>query len=1080
MLRKFLIATVAAAPLLGPSAWAQTEVTSSTRTTPIATSTAAAGAADDVKITVDGAITPTTSGAIVTLDSDNIVTNNGSLLASNLSDSVGILVLGGHAGSVLNSASIQLIEDYAPTDTDADGVVDGPFAQGSNRYGVRLTGAGAFTGDIVSDAAGSIIVEGDNSRGLSIESPLNGNLTSLGSVSVTGDNAVGVLVTAPVSGNVTLGGSVSVLGKSGVGVAIDADVAGALAVQGAISATGYRYAGRPDEATIALLGADDLLQGGPGLRIAGDVAGGVLLNGPTTSSVVDLTTLITTTTTLTSAETGTASISVYGGAPALLIGSDTRAVTIGAVGAADNAYGLIIKGGVTASGVYDDIAATGLQIGGAGGQATILVGGARLDGSVSANARDANSTAINLTAGAVVPSLWNLGSISSSSSSYADSTLSADARALVVNAGASLSDLTNAGAIVATRNGVNGDAIAVLDTSGTLKTLTNRGSIMAQVTGPTTNLDGTTVTTTPVPTGAAIALDLRASTGGVTVTQTYPVSASLTSTFPSTDTITSTPVDTTTSTPSIIGAVMFGSGDDTLDVQGGYVLGALSFGAGADKLIVDGGSTVIGALTDSDGRLDITVDTGTLALTNAATIKATSLTLGAAGKLVFAVDPDAGTATKLSVGAANIATGANIGLTFNNLLTQKSTFTVIEAQSLTAGTIHQDLLGEAPYLYVAQAYSDAQNVYVDVRRRTAAEANLSRAEASAYDAVFSALSANDAIAGAFLAQNTRDGFLNLYDQMLPGQGEGMFAALQSINQQTSAATALKPDGAQRYGPDSIWVQEINTLVRRDAGDTQASDTEALGFIAGYEAMGEAGGALGLTLAVVSIDEKDYAAKVGENTNTSLVQTGAYWRRSAGGWRFNLGATAGYGWFSGERRFISEDVNSDGIADVVVANSADWTGLTASAFAGLGYEAKLGRFYARPEARLDYVWLKEGGRTETGGGDGFDLIIDGRQSSRLSGEVAVAVGATFGRELWWRPEVRVGYRQGLAGEIGDTVAHFAGGTPFTLVASPEADAVTLGLALRAGTAMSYVALEGGVDASRRQKNYRLKMTGRAMF
>ncbi|RRN60621.1 hypothetical protein, partial [Caulobacter sp. 602-1] len=95
-----------------------------------------------------------------------------------------------------------------------------------------------------------------------------------------------------------------------------------------------------------------------------------------------------------------------------------------------------------------------------------------------------------------------------------------------------------------------------------------------------------------------------------------------------------------------------------------------------------------------------------------------------------------------------------------------------------------------------------------------------------------------------------------------------------------------------YGPDSVWVQEITSLTRRDTSQTLGSDTQAFGFVAGYEAMGDAGGALGLTLAYTSVEEHDTVAKVGEQATASFVQTGAYWRRSVGGWRVNAGGGLG--------------------------------------------------------------------------------------------------------------------------------------------------------------------------------------------
>ena len=131
--------------------------------------------------------------------------------------------------------------------------------------------------------------------------------------------------------------------------------------------------------------------------------------------------------------------------------------------------------------------------------------------------------------------------------------------------------------------------------------------------------------------------------------------------------------------------------------------------------------------------------------------------------------------------------------------------------------------------------------------------------------------------------------------------------------------------------------------------------------------------------------------------------------------------------------------------------------------------------------MDYVWLREGKRAESGGGSGFDLTVDKRTSSNLSGELGLVLGADYGKTVWWRPEIRVGYRKTLAGSVGDTIASFKGGNPFTLAALNDKDgAVTAGFALRAGTPMSYLALEGGVEATKKQKRYNLRLAGRAMF
>lgn len=1095
MQRKVLVATVAAAPLLamGFAASAETQVTNA-RTTPIATSTATGSAADDVKITSNGSIKPTTAGPIVTLDSNNLVTNQGTLSTNNLDNSVGVLVIGGHTGTVTNSATISLGEDYTPTDTNNDGNLDGPFAQGTNRIGIQVTNAGTHTGDIVNDSAGTITIHGNNSAGMLIGGPVVGNLTNLGTISVTGDNGYGVRVTSPITGKVTLGGSVTVQGANSVAQAIDANVNGAMVLQGSVSATGYRYTTRPTTLdALNKLGADDLLQGGPAVRVAGNVTGGVLLQGANYSTAVG-TDGNTTVTTVTSSSTGTSSISSFSGAPALLIGSTSQNVTLGAVGAGDLAYGLVAKGTITGTGVYNGVAATGLQIGAGGGYSTTLTGGARNDGQIAASSYEANSTAVDVQSGGTIAQFLNRGTITSTSASFAGSGVTATARGLVLESGANVNTLSNIGTISATRTGETGDAVAILDQAGTLTSITNTGTIKAALTAPSFKADGTVPSPAATTSGRTIAMDLRANNQGVTITQSGPVNYTSTTTYPSTDTTTSSTSTATTAAPSIVGDILLGNGNDTVNIWSGTLVGSIAFGSGQDSLSIDGGASVVGNLTNAGG-VSISVANGSLGILNTDTLRVNSLSMGSSSHLLFSADPAAGTNTKLIVsGPVNIADGAELGIRLANIVKAPTSFTVIQGNNLNIGNIGTGLLAQSPYLYVASSRADANNVYIDVRRRTAAEIGFNREETSAYDAVFAALGADGKLANAFLNQSTRDGFRDLYDQMLPDTGAGVFNALQAVNQQISAATMQRPDPGDRYGPDSLWVQEINTLTRQDNNaDTIGYKASAFGFVAGYEAMGDAGGALGLTLAYASIEEHDNVAKVGEHTKASFVQGGAYWRRSIGGWRFNAGGGVGYGFFNGHRSFIAPDLNGNGFADENIRNSADWNGLTANAFAGAAYEQKFGRFFARPEARLDYVYLDEGKRVE--GGDvaftdgvavanpanSFDLTVDKRSSSNLSGELGVVLGADFGKTVWWRPEIRVGYRQTLAGELGDTVAAFKNGNPFTITPMNDRNgALTAGFALRAGTPMSYLALEGGVEATKKQHRYNLRFAGRAMF
>ncbi len=1061
MQRKLLAATVAAGPLLalalaGAPQAALAETTIATATTaPVTTATIKAGAPDDLTVTTAGSITLTTPGPLITLNSNNNVVVSGPLASSNVSDSTGVLALGGNTGNVTVGAAINLVSTYAPTDADNDGDLDGAIADGANRYGVRVTGPSFLTGTVSVIAGGAINATGADSAGISVETGLNGSLLNAGAISAVGDRVFGIHATGPISGPVRVEGSVTSVGLGANGVAIDGNLASSLVFQGTVTTTGFRYTARPTLDTQRnALEADDKLLGGSAVRIGGNVAGGVLFDiAPVLSATV---TDVDGDGVLDTSE-GSSVISGYGSAPTVLVGSTTGAIAIGPVGA--NRYGLINRGTIIADGVYDGIAATAIQVG--RGADVAIAGGIENSGTISTTAYYADGTGLLLGSGASVPALLNSGTISTAITTDLANT----ARGVSIQAGAGVSSLTNSGTISTSIGGSKGSAIAFEDLAGGVRAIDNSGRITAAVAG----VAGV------VNTGRATALDLRAATGGVTVTQNHAASTTL-----STDTDKDGVDDT--EEPLIFGDVLFGSGNDSLLLANGSLVGAMAFGAGADVLSISGDASATGALTDTDGRLAISIGQGSLTLTNAATINATSLTVGTGGGLRFTADPANNTNTKLVVGSATLANGAQVDMTLASILDTPTRYTVIQAGTLNAGTLTSALSG-SPYLYVSSASANTAlgQVYVDVRPRTASELGFYRSEAQAYSAVIQALKKDTALAAPLLAQTTRDGVTRLYDQLLPDQGQGLFDALAYSNAQISEGVSHKPDLFDRYGPDSVWVQEVNTLVRTENGDTLGSDTQVFGFAAGYEAMGEYGGALGVALSYMNVQERDNAAQVGERTTASIVQGSAYWRRSLGGLRFSVGGGGGYGWMQADRRFLSGDLNGDGVNDLARENSADWNGLIGQAFTSVAYEQTFGRYFVRPEGRLDYLYVNEDGRQEAGGGAGFDLNVAKRSSSTLDGLAAMTFGATFGRELWWRPEVRVGYRQRIAGSMGDTVASFAGGTPFTLTPDNNKDgAVTLDMALRAGTPMSYVAIQGGVAAAKRQKRYNVRLAGRMMF
>lgn len=1125
MIRLRLAASVAVAPLLmfAGVAHATTEITD-TRTTGVQTATIGTGSTpDDIKVGTAGKFQLTTAGAAITLNSSNTVTNTGAISTKAVDGSIGILVQGGNTGSVSNAASITLDDDYTPVDNESDGDLDGVFAQGTGRYGVRIVGPGAFTGNITNELGATIAVTGNSSYGVSLETGLTGNLVNNGSIVMVGDNNYAIRTTGAgvINGNLRVLGSVAVVGGGSRGVSVEGAVNGAMVLQGSVSVTGFRYTVRPTLKTDrAKLDADDLLIGGPAVQVAANVTGGILLDAPPANLITDVTSPTPVVGTPTSndedgdgvldASESTASITSFGSGPALLIGSTTQAVTIGSVGTGDNNYGLVVKGSIGANGVYDGVGATALQVGeSTGGQLTNINNGIRLSGGIAATAYSADASGLLLNSGASAPTLFlDKGLISATTIEASAPGLSAgfDATAVLIRSGATLTTINNNGVISATAVGENSGAYGIRDLSGGLTVITNTKVIQAAAArsddADDTDDDDTDANNEAV--GArfvAVAIDVSANTTGVTITQ-----SGINDGDDGADGVADTDTDgdgvDDADEPSIFGDVRFGSGNDSFIVQNGTVDGTISFGNGNDQLTITGGGDVLGDVTHGTGIFNIGIDNGILTLTGTSLITGTDFHLGGSdSQLVITADPTAvgQKNSELSVTTATLDAQSKLGLRLTNLITtftdadhdgvvDNAVFTVIHTATpggltVGAGVDGGLVAGDTPFLYKNAIKVDAAagDVNIQLTLRSTAELGLNTEGAAAFNSFYTALGGDTGVTGAILAQTTQADFLQLYNQFLPNPGQGIFSALDLTSRAVGRIVADRPDRGERYGPDSLWIQEVNTDVMRDAGVGLGSDTKAFGFVAGYESMGDDGGALGATLAYVTAEEHDKDAQVGEQVSISNVEASVYWRRATGNWLFSARGAGGYVWFDGDRRFVYPSAAST--TSVLREYDSGWTGYTLAVNASVSYEARFGRFYLRPQINLDYFHLNEEGYSETGGSNSqLGLIISSRTSERLSASAEVAFGATFGRDLWWRPEIRLGYRQVASGSVGDLTAQFQGGGGSFLLSAEDQDggAAIVALALKAGTAMSYVAIQGELEALDTETRYNLRLEGRMMF
>jgi hypothetical protein len=1057
-MRKVLLTAVAGAPLLllaaGP---ALADTTISSTTSPVKTSTANNGNPDN--ITVSAGSTVNVSGPVaVTMDSSNTITNSGVITIANTDGSTTVLLNPGLTGNLNNNATISNTDSYTRTDSNGDGVLDGDWSHGTGRYGVHLLAGGTLVVNISNNSGAAITVQGNDSFGMALDGTLQGDLVQGGTISVTGNNSIALSEKGGVTGKVLVTGAITSTGQNAVGASFQGDVGGPLSVYALISSTGYSVTARsPDPAVNAKLLPSDLQVSGSALQIGANMMKGVFIGAPPAGTVATDTTTDADGDGIVDSVEGTGSVTTFGSAPAIYIGSSTRDVHLYPFGTGATGYGLIIEGAVTGNGVFDGNAGNGLLIGGSGGH-LVTIDGIHIasTGAVNGQGFQDNATGIHLLSGASVSNLLNEGGIGAISTSA----LANQSTALLIDSGASLPTLVNKGIINGTVTGDLANAAAVVDLSGTLANVTNTNAITSS-----TSPSGATDT----PTGTAVALDLSHNTTGVTLVQNANA--------------------VTTITPKITGSILLGSGDDTVQFNAGTVTGTLDFGQGNGSLLIDHGASYTGKLlaTGSTGSLAINVNNGLLEDDSATTLKLSSLTVGSTGQLTIAADPQNNTATKFIVdpaGSAAIADGAKINVKLQSLMALNSgtqTFTIISAPGgLTIGS-GASLAANTPYLFVAQFTPNTSNgtLTLDLRRRLASEANLNQAETAAWDPVYANLGLNSGIERAFLSQTDATGYRSMLNQVLPDYAGGVFRALSWASEQQGIAAGDPPKGEDQSGPTRAWTQEIVLDESKKIGQTEPYDIVAVGVVAGLESVSPKGSALGMKIGFVTTNIKNTSAPGDNLLGASEINGGLYWRGGVGGLKADAQLGAGFIWADDRREFLFSD--STGVVHQTARGT--WSGYTVSARAGLQYTATMGNFFLEPQAHVDYFRLHQSGYSESGGGTGFDMKVNPRDGDIFTVTGSVIAGMTFGDTGFrWRPQVEVGYRAVLAGNAGSTTTQFIGGTdPFTLASETVKLNSAIGrVGLRLYSDYLDVLLDAGAAYNKDYTDIDVHLTARTVF
>jgi uncharacterized protein with beta-barrel porin domain len=597
--------------------------------------------------------------------------------------------------------------------------------------------------------------------------------------------------------------------------------------------------------------------------------------------------------------------------------------------------------------------------------------------------------------------------ISGSVNASGGGTSTSAGQAILIDSGATVNSITNSGAIVATRNGTSGSAAAIVDKSGTLGLVQNSGSIRVS--------DASTLGE------SATAIDLSANATGAIVRQVAAASGA--------------------AAPTITGNILFGAGNDTLDVQAGTVTGKVDFGGGSDAFSLSGTSAFHGTLANSAG-VALNVGAGTtLDLQNIGTVNLASLTTGSGASLGVKIGESGYTSYNVA-GTASFATGTKIAVTFDQIGTAPGTYTIVSAGTLTGGSNLTSSIVTLPFLFnsTLTPNSTTGQVTLDVQLKGADELGLNQSETAIIDAALGAADADSGVAGVLLTIADSQTLKSTLQQMMPEHAGGVF---ETVTKPSRLAADIL---AQPRMSKGLWVQQVAWGSSKSVGDTSSYKLGSWGTVAGYDVpvgpIGNVGVSLGYFFG------KDHHN--GSELISNHYEAGLYWRGGVGPFHAWARGTAATISFDGTRNFTG----LDGLATVTRSADGKWKGQLYSGSAGVSYEAHAGRLSFRPNASIEYYKLHEKGYTESGGGDAYDLTVRARNSNEAAANAMLALGYDFMRSDdqdsgWLRLELEGGRRQILSGSVGDTVASFGSGTPFTLTAEDRTSGWRGGLRLLGG-------------------------------
>ncbi|WP_292963165.1 beta strand repeat-containing protein [Novosphingobium sp. UBA1939] len=961
-------------------------------TTPVLTSTGG-----NVTVASGGTIT-LVNGSAVTVDSSNTATvaSGGTIAMGAGNGATGITVNPGTTTTISNAGAINVTENYTAPFITNNGVniADGPIAAASNRYGIHVLSGGTVTGSVTN--SGTISVEGLNSAGIALDSTLNGNLGNTGTISVKGDNSAGIRTSA-VTGNVTAGGTVTAIGQGAQALVTSGDIGGTLKINGTLGqATTYTA----DDGTSQVLSRTALQSGAAAVEVDGNVAGGVLIAAPNSS---------------TSTET-TGSIQSYGSSPGLQIGGANN-IAIGTVASNDGTYSVAVDGSVTANAYYSSTNAYGIVIGGKGGNVN-LAGGIGINGNVTATTNDANATAILINQGSTVPTLYVSGTVKAASTSLGISAYA------VRDLSGTLTTVNNTGFITSNQGSQSGAIDLSANTSGvTVKQYLNATDAASQKTDKAAagyNVDTATVY-------AAITGNIYTGSGNDTLD---------------------------VETGKITGNTFLGAGNDTVIMaDDSKYIGNIDFGTGTATMTMGGNSRFTGTLIFNDqpatltlndssiwrgtvtggSQATVNVNSGLFAANATGNIAVNSLNVGANGTLGVYVDGTTGTSSTFVTNTATFASGSKITASLTSIAKAEGTYTVLTSNGLTGASNLSASNLALPVLYAGTLATQGNNLQLTIARKTAAQLGLTAAQGAIYNPIIAQAQALTAAGGTPSALETdllqvadTPTLQAQFNQLMPDYAGGVFdfvtrgsrLAAQHVQDDSSLFTISNVGG---------WFEPIYFHGGKQTTGTAGFSDHGFGLSGGLERVTGIGN-VGLSLTWISgkVNTSSY-----QSVKTSNLEVGAFWRMAKGPF-YAFARVGGSRLSATSARTFTGAVSGTSFNYTAAGKWKGWM-ITGSGGASYGFDVG-GNFQLRPKAIVEYYRLHENAYDETGSAP-IILEVAGRNSSALTGTTTLVASWSSGPSSYeGRPftvEVEGGRRNQLSGHLGTTLANFTDGNQFAL-------------------------------------------------